>query len=193
MGGIKRFNPLSYTLRGFIDSIRDLNRPSLRTKKNRVSEIAILLIFVLPLLFTLLLLYYRVFMSFPLADSLLYVLSIFVALLLNLLLLIYEMSRKQPVEISAGKNNTMGIEEKKKNDRILLIRDISADVSFSIIVSIIAIMLLLASQIGAQVSFYLEYLGFAVYYFTFMFVALIFLDLTKITALFSNEFREPQK
>lgn len=103
-------------------------------------------------------------------------LSIFAALLFNLLLLIYDVVRKH--------------EPGSRNLRDALLSQVYSNISFAILVSILSIILLLAAYFDLNCSFFTLATSFAAYYLVSLFMLTLFMILKRVHILLSNEFED---
>lgn len=113
-----------------------------------------------------------------LATLLVTSLSIFAALLFNLLLLTYDIVRKPDAEAEQLKRT--------------LLRDIYSNISYSILLAIVAVLMLLAHFVFTG-STLLKVVSFVVYFLTFNFVMALLLVLSRVHVLLSKEFGPRQR
>jgi|LDZT01.1.fsa_nt_gi hypothetical protein len=149
------------------------------------------LFFITPLIVSIILIKYHIIIDKDMANALITSLSIFAALLFNLLLLIYDITRKE-VKREAARNN------KVKTD---LLKQIFCNISFSILVSVfaISISLLIFLNISLNITI-LErnlvvtntqircFLSIFIYYLTTSFILTLFMVLKRIHVLLKGEF-----
>ncbi len=109
-------------------------------------------------------------------------LSIFAALLFNLLLLVYE--------IVNGKSNKTKIKSK-------ILKEIYSNISFSIFSSILAVILLLLYSIVftyvSEKQIFILTINFLIYYLTITFLLTLFMILKRIHILLSKEFDKKKR
>jgi hypothetical protein len=101
-------------------------------------------------------------------------LSIFAALLFNLLLLIYDVVRK----VGSGTG------ELKQR----FLSQIYSNISFAILISLLSIIVLLGAYFGLNGSCFALATSFAVYYLVSLFVLTLFMILKRVHVLLSREF-----
>lgn len=115
--------------------------------------------------------------------------SIFIALLLNLLFLIYSiMSRRLPV---SNKDPSLEVKNEQSSEdkiRVELLHETYYNVQFSILVSIYSLIAIIL-YIFLPSEIYLDVvLEFIVYYFLFVFIMTLLMILKRTHTLFSREF-----
>jgi hypothetical protein len=150
-----------------------------------------IIFFFTPLVVSIILISYHVIIDKDMANALVTSLSIFAALLFNLLLLIYDITRKDLKREEAGNN-------KVKTD---LLKQIFCNISFSILVSVFAISLLLlvflnisinTSIIGRSIAVtntqVNSFLSIFIYYLTTSFILTLFMVLKRVHVLLKGEF-----
>lgn len=146
-------------------------------KNNRTNKIHIpdVILFVLmPLFLSFMLIYFRNLLDKDIANILVTSFSIFAGLLLNLLLLVFDLVDK----------------EGNKNDNIKdALEELYFNISFCILISILLIFLLLASFINVSFTGYLDSLSFLVYYFLFVFIFTLLMVLKRIYRMLSIKFK----
>ena len=103
-------------------------------------------------------------------------LSIFAALLFNLLLLIYDVVRK----VERG---SQGLKE-------TFLSQIYSNISFAILVSIVSIIVLLVAYFDLNGSCFALATSFAVYYLVTLFILTLFMILKRVHILLSREFED---
>jgi hypothetical protein len=155
----------------------------------------IFLFFVFPLLIAFFLTSLQVLLNDAIANALITSFSVFAALLFNLLLLVYDIT---------GKSSTLNIsqsaelaEKLKKKKEIL--RQIYINVSFSILISVVEVILLILFFLkiktcilwNLNICFLLKmppFLSFSIYYLTGLFVLTMLMILKRIYKLLKTEF-----
>jgi len=103
-------------------------------------------------------------------------LSVFAALLFNLLLLIYDIVRKAEGQNASLKEKFLG--------------QIYANISFAILVSILSIIVLLAAYFDLEGRFFLSAASFTAYYLVSLFILTLFMILKRVHILLSREFED---
>lgn len=167
-----RYDPFTYILKDFAKTFTD---HSLRVP--HINLRAYFLFWFVPFLVAIA---GTIFLS--LSDSLVNVLlislSVFAALLFNILLLIYDVSHK-------AKESA----QDQKDPKVMkaLINETFTGVSFSILVSIIAIVLLIAASFGMAYGPLQVGLRFFVFYLVILFIMSLFIDLKRIYVLLQYE------
>ena len=144
------------------------------TKKYKLGDL--ILFFISPLVVGFLFIKFNFRLDDDIANVLVTSLSIFAALLFNLLLLIYNIILKPD-------NSESGANFKNK-----FLKEIFSNISFCILISIFTIMLLIISFLDIQK---LEtILTFLVYYFISLFILTLFMVLKRVHILLTKEFEK---
>ncbi len=160
-----------------IDIVFDHLSTLVRIDTKKLDYWAIIILFILPLLLSVFLLYRFDVLSSNIVNILISTFSIFVGLLLNLLLLIYDLTKK----FNAKEPN---IKIKRK-----FLKEIFANISYSILISIIIIFFLLFSFINMiQIP---KISAFIVYFLVANFFLTILMVLKRIHLLLHKEFDKP--
>lgn len=107
-------------------------------------------------------------------------LSIFAALLFNLLLLVYDIVKK------ANQGEAYAVLKTR------FLREIYANVSYSIFVSMLAVVILLISLLGTSYQPLRIAVAFAVYFLVANFILTLFMILRRVHILLAKEFEKPQ-
>jgi hypothetical protein len=128
----------------------------------------------LPVLFSGVITYYDYTLSKEIINALLSSLSVFAALLFNLLLLVYSIVQK---------NDAAGLEQ----IRAKFLRAIYANISFSILLTVLTIALLLITFIGIDVPGFKQILTFIVYSLTVAFLLTLLMILRRVHSLLFGE------
>jgi hypothetical protein len=144
-----------------------------KTKKIHVPDVVLFIL--LPLFLSLVLIYFHNLLNKDIANVLVTSFSIFAGLLLNLLLIVFDLVDKQ------GDN--------KDNIRNAL-KELYFNISFCILISILSIFLLLALFININSAWYLNSLSFLVYYFFFVFMFTFLMVLKRIHKMLSIKFTQ---
>jgi hypothetical protein len=155
-----------------------------RTGKGSLNDL--LLNVIAPVIVSLILVYTHVFLSDDIINILIAALSIFVGLLLNLLVLLFTIIDKIKEQLAQkfDKIDTEFIRSvflKKK-----YLKEIYSNISFSILISLISIILILfcsCSSIVIKTIF-----NFVSYYFLILFLITILMVLKRVNILLSKEF-----
>lgn len=105
-------------------------------------------------------------------------LSVFAALLFNLLLLVYDIVKKAKKDEPFAELKTQ------------FLREINANVSYSILVSMLAVVILLISLIGTSNRLLQITIAFLVYFLLANFIVTLFMVLRRIHILLSKEFEK---
>lgn len=144
-----------------------------RTNKIHLPDVVLFIL--LPFLLSLILVCFSNLLNKDIANILVTAFSIFAGLLLNLLLIVFDLVDKQ------GNNN--------KNIRNAL-EELYFNISFCILISILSIFLLLALFINIKYVWYLNLLSFLVYYFLFVFIFTLLMVLKRIHKMLSIKFTQ---
>ena len=163
---------VSKIIKDHMSSFRDY-----RTNRYRYGDF--LLFLGSPLFIALTLIYFNVLLSENVVSILITAFSIFTALLLNLLILVYDVVQKSK-EDSMNKLKTR------------FIKEIYVNISFSVLTSILLIFLLLfICFIGVyRTKVLVIVLQFTVYYLTFLFLLTLLMVLKRVHVLLSNEMED---
>lgn len=164
-------------------------------KSNQTNQIYypdIFLFFLLPAILSSLMVYSGVPLNDGLVNALITSFSIFSALLFNLLLLVYDIAGKSSDEIKV----TDPLEIKKVAQRRELLREIYVNVSFSILISTISVVVLLTYFLKTTNCFVWKInlcsfqwlLTAIVYYFSIQFLLTMFMVLKRIYKLLAKAF-----
>ena len=160
---------VSRILRDHLATLKDYS-----TGRYQLSDFA--LFFGTPLVVAGLLTYFRGIMSETTSLILATSLSLFAALLFNLLLLVYDNVRK---------------EQKREDGKTLradFLRQIYSNISFSIFIAILAVILLVVTSWDIGVCEIKHALTFITYYLTTLFVLTLLMILKRVHVLLSKEF-----
>jgi len=161
-------------------------------KTNRIYFPDIVLFFILPAAIAGALTYLRVQLNDALVNALITSFSIFSALLFNLLLLVYDISGKN----SAQSKSRDPLEVRRGIQRHELLKEIYVNVSFSILISTITVVILLAYFLKTDNCNFLMVnicslqwlLALIVYYFSIQFLLTLFMVLKRIYKLLAKAF-----
>ena len=168
-----RYDPFTFIIKDFAKTFRD---HSLKSAKLDVRSY--ILFWTAPFIITLLAVYLDLPLSGNLVNILLISLSVFAALLFNILLLIYDLAHK----IKAPQNG----DQVQKIVRVL-VNETFANISFSILISILSIVFLIIDTFQFQ-SFLIENtLKFLTFYLVIIFIMSLFIDLKRIYVLLQFE------
>jgi hypothetical protein len=159
---------------------------------NRIYYPDIFLFFFLPAILSGLMVYFGISLNDSLVNALITSFSIFSALLFNLLLLVYDIAGKDNNKISA----TDPLEVKKNVQRRELLRQIYVNVSFSILISIVSVVVLLVYFLRSSNCVLwmvnlcsLQWLLATIsYYLSIQFLLTIFMVLKRIYKLLAKAF-----
>jgi hypothetical protein len=128
----------------------------------------------LPVLIGAILTYFNYLLSKEVVNALLTSLSVFAALLFNLLLLVYSIVEK-------------GSDVNRSKIRTTFLKAIYANISFCILLTVITIALLLAVFIGIEAARFKLILTFIIYSLTAMFLLTLLMILRRVHALLFGE------
>ena len=154
-----------------------------------VDRISMIYNFLTPLILAILFLFFHNFLVPSIITVLITVLSIFIALLLNLLFLMYSILTRRFQ--SGGRDglpqndNGNTVED---NYRTRLLKETYYNVQFSVLSCIYALIAIILYVLLPSELFLDLFLGFAVYYFLFLFIITLFMVLKRTHTLFSREF-----
>lgn len=150
-----------------VDTLRNV-------RSGRYRPLDFISLFLLPVLFSGVITYYDYTLSKEIINALLSSLSVFAALLFNLLLLVYSIVQK---------NDAAGLEQ----IRAKFLRAIYANISFSILLTVLTIALLLITFIGIDVPGFKQILTFIVYSLTVAFLLTLLMILRRVHSLLFGE------
>lgn len=149
-------------------------------RNEKISLGDIIFFFILPLIVSFILVLFKKELGSS-ADSLLVSLSIFTPLLLSLLVLIYEMGQKASDKFH---NETFYGDY---YDHINKLKEITANISFSILLSIISIIVLVLYSLNLSTDiYYISVLNGAIYYFVGVFCLTLLMILKRTHKLISD-------
>ena len=167
-----------------------------RTGKIYIPDI--ILFFILPAIVSGVMAYLGISLSDNLVNALITSFSIFSALLFNLLLLVYDISGKKSEQIKGSDQSkiTDPLEIKRIGQKNKLLREIYVNVSFSILVSIICVVILLTYFLKPTTcEFWVINLcllkplfTFVVYFLAVQFILTLFMVLKRIYKLLAKAF-----
>ncbi len=148
-----------------------------------VDRISVILNFIFPFFLALIFLYFHNFLIPSIITVLITVLSIFIALLLNLLFLMYSIFTRR-LQTSVKEVSSQG----ENNVRIRLLKETYYNIQFSVLSCIYALIAIIL-YVLFPTELYLDlFLGFIVYYFLFVFIFTLLMILKRTHTLFSREF-----
>lgn len=175
--------------------VKDHIRTLVNNRTGKISYGDIFLFFLIPAVISVALVHKDILLNDGLVNALITSFSIFSALLFNLLLLVYDIAGK-----SAEQNNqsklTDPVEIRKVTQRRELLREIYINVSFSILISTIIVVVLLTyflkpnnCNIWAINICSLQWLlALVIYYFSSQFLLTLFMVLKRIYLLLARAF-----
>lgn len=166
-------------------SIRPILRDHLATlhsyDSDRVSYSDIFVYFIIPFAVAAVLTYFRPVLADALVSVLATSLSIFAALLFNLILLIYDLTNRQ----------SDGMGDWQLRQKLLI--EIYSNVSFCILTAVWTLIILLIDYLGlSQHKYFLGLLAFLVYWLVIIFLFTLFIVLKRIHILLRREVKEPE-
>lgn len=133
--------------------------------------------FLVPVIISLLMIISDNLLKESIVNILITSLSIFAALLFNLLLLIYDIIKKPEKETPKAR-------QKKK-----LLEEIFANISYSILISIIGVLLSLLIFFDIRIQLFLDLVNFLVYFLVIQFLLTLFMVLKRVHILLAKEFQ----
>jgi hypothetical protein len=151
------------------------------TNTNKISLSDYFMFFILPLIFALIYYYFDITMSDDLIKSLLTIFSVFVGLLFNLLILIYDIVNKNNHKNKNEPHTNMPIRKK-------FLQEIFSNISFTIFMSIVIVILLLVTFTNN--CFIKSASSLLSVYLMFLFILTLLMILKRIHVLLSKEFSE---
>lgn len=182
------FNKISITaiVKDHVSTLRN-------SRTGRLHYPDVFLFIILPAIVSILLVHLGIHLNDPLVNALITSFSIFSALLFNLLLLVYDISGKEAVSAATISDP---VEKKKAVRRRSLLREIYINVSFSILVSTMAVALLLGYFLKIDMCAFLNVdacpigwlLPCIIYYFSVQFLLTLFMVLRRVYVLLAQSF-----
>jgi hypothetical protein len=162
-----------------------------QTKK--ISYLDIILFFIVPLIVSGIMVYLGIFLNDSLVNALITSFSIFSALLFNLLLLVYDISEKDAKSTNSQTNSSA---PKKNNIRQTVIKEIYINVSFSILVSLTTVVILITYFLKpsncivwiVNICSVQWLLALVIYYCVILFILTLLMILKRIYKLLAQEF-----
>lgn len=144
---------------------------------HKSSLVDYLLFYGLPAVAATLLIYFKGIFGQTVSGILITSYSVFAALLFNLLLLVYDLVKRDPTS----------------NLKLRFLKQIYSNISYSILISIVLIMLLLLQLVTLSFPYMIPRLtiAFLVYLFSANFILTILMVLQRVHSLFSEEFKTP--
>ncbi|ACK67046.1 conserved hypothetical protein [Rippkaea orientalis PCC 8801] len=181
-----------FTKISVIDIIKDHISTLKKGRTNKISYSDIILFFLLPAVISSIIVYLGIPLNDGLVNALITSFAIFSALLFNLLLLVYDISEKNSEETTSSDP----VENNRIDTRRKLLREIYVNVSFSILVSIVTVVILLTYFLKPnKCQFWMfdicsiQWLRvFIVYYLAIQFILTLFMILKRIYKLLSKAF-----
>lgn len=168
-----RYNPFTYILKDFKRTF--VNH---KYKNEPINYPAFVLFWTVPFILSLVACLFNIPLTSTLTNVLLVALSIFAALLFNVLLLIYDVSRK------SERTQTENVDPKILKTYV---QDTFSAISFSVLISILTIVFLIMASLDINYIPFVLALRFVIYYLVTVFVMSLFIDLRKIYVLLQYE------
>ncbi len=157
--------------------IRDHIGTLIDAQTRKISVWDLILFFVLPAIAAVLILFVMgTPIDRPISNILITSLSVFSGLLLNLLLLIYDLVMKEVQESG---------QEQEPTPKGQLLREIVANISYSILVSVFCVAILLIAYLDIGSGVFLKIFSFSVYFLVIQFLLTLFMVLKRVHVLFS--------
>ena len=165
---------VSQILKDHLKTLRD-------QETNRFFAGDVFTFFVIPMIVSLVILFLIKFtLDKDTSNILITSLSVFSALLFNLLLLIYDIVRREERASNTVDSPLM----------VNFLRQIYSNISFSILISVICVALLLITLLGIKAVWFNQIISFIVYYLVMLFLLTIFMVLKRVHILLSKEIQE---
>jgi len=161
-------------VRDHISTLKDY-----RTNKYKIGDF--ILFFGTPLFIAVIFAYFNISLTQNLISLLITSLSVFAALLFNLLLLIYDVVQK------SKNGNAL---------KIKFLREVYSNISFCILIAILAIVILILISIfnnRNDILFIYQIFNFITYYLITLFLLTLFMILKRIHVLLYKEYKEVEK
>lgn len=162
-----------------LNTLRDYN-----TQKLRFTDYILFIFF--PIILSAILVLFSLLIDKSFANILVTSLSIFAALLLNLLLLVFDIVRKTNDAITRSKEikNPYANEQK----RLVFLKEIYSNISYAIFVAILSIMILLIAYFICNVNL-LKLASFLIYFFSINFILTLLMVVKRVHILLFNELK----
>lgn len=153
------------------------------TEKTRYFDLIVF--FYVPILISSVIFQFCPILGNGIPNALLISLSVFTALMLNLLMLIFNIMQNT-------KNNHVDSEKGNKKIKIDFLKEIYYNISFSILISLCSVIILILYSIGVfEISIDIKLIfTLLTYYLIFIFILTIFMILKRVHVLISKEFDE---
>ncbi len=163
-----------------IDHLRTLRNYD--TQKLRFVDYALFIL--VPIIVSAVLIIFSYLIDKEFANILITSLSIFAALLLNLLLLVFDIVRKTNDSIARNKELKNPYEAEEK--RLTFLKEIYANISYAIFVSILSIVILLIAYFVCDFHL-LQLFSFFIYFLSLNFILTLLMIVKRVHILLSNE------
>lgn len=166
-----------------IDHLNTLK--SYDTQSLRVADYALFII--VPIIISITMVCFSYLIDKTFANILITSLSIFAALLLNLLLLVFDIVRKTNDSLAKSKEAKNPYEAEEK--RLTFLKEIYANISYAIFISILSIIILLVIYFVSLESL-LQFLSFLVYFLSINFIFTLLMIVKRVHILLANELKK---
>lgn len=144
---------------------------------NKSDKVAIFINFILPFIIAILFTYFGIIIVSKEFTVILTAFSVFAALLLNLMILVFSIVNREKEKS----------DDKKDMEKIKLLKETYENIQFTVLVSVIIIVIILFMLfIPFNINFELV-LSFVIYYLVFTFIVTLFMVLKRTHAIMSNE------
>ncbi|MGP6220959.1 hypothetical protein [Caldiplasma sukawensis] len=139
--------------------------------------LSIFINFILPLLVAVLFIWFRIFIKQSEFTVILTAYSVFAALLLNLMILVFSIVNREREKPS----------EKRDTKKINLLRETYENIQFTVLISVLIIFLILLMLFIPSDYYLVAIFSFWVYYLIFVFLVTLFMVLKRTHAIMSKE------
>lgn len=157
--------------------VRDHINTLYNSDTNKKDKIAIFINFILPLIVSVSFISFGVIIIYSEFTVILTAFSVFAALLLNLMILVFSIVNR---EKEKG-------DDQKDLDKIKLLKETYENIQFTVLISVLIIVVILF-MLFIPFNIYLDLaLSFAIYYLVFTFIVTLFMVLKRTHAIMSNE------
>ena len=144
-----------------------------KTDKAHIPDIILFLL--IPFLISSILIFYNHLLTKELANIIATSFSVFAGLLLNLLLLVFDLADK---------------EENKKNERITsVLKQLYSNIAFCILISVIIVFSLFSLFLDITYDWYIQGLSWLVYYLLLVFMLTLIMVIKRIDKMLSIKFK----
>jgi hypothetical protein len=180
-----------------INVLRIIKDHFLALKSNKTGKVLfsdVFIFFGIPLLLSILLVYFNVLLDKDIVNLLITIFSIFVGLLFNLLLLIFDISEKLNFSKSKGVKSSLHAEniQERKREKFLksILHETYVNISFCILLSILDICILLLFFVNKENCIFIRIISLFSYFPLFLFILTLLMILKRVYILLSDKMED---